>query len=152
MWPLFVGAAAMDLIIKHSKKKRKQENPIPTGKNCISLGWHGHLQFYSDIRLESLYEILKDVPRQHYAKICGDLNATHPLLHFRMNNMPIQLIYKNHPNPEIKKFFQEELKKEVSRLKKILLLISENLLLIYPIATGLFTLGPYVPLVITPIS
>ena len=122
MWPLFVGAAAMDLIVKHSKKKRRQKNPIPTVKNCISLGlgWHGHLQFYSDIRLESLYEILKDVPRQHYAKICGDLNATHPLLYCRMNNKSMKLTYKNHHNPEIKKFFQKELKKEVSRLKKIL--------------------------------
>ena len=120
VWPIFVGAVAIDLIIKHTKKR--QEDPIPTGKNRIwvGLGWQGRMEFYSDIRLESLYEILKDVPRQYHNKICHDLQLMHPLLHFRINNVRINLLYKNHPNPEVKNYFQEELEKEVSRLKNIL--------------------------------
>ena len=80
VWPFFVGVVAIDLIIKHTKKR--QEDPIPTGKNRIwvGLGWQGRIKFYSDIKLESLYEILKDVPRQYHNKICHDLYSLHTFL------------------------------------------------------------------------
>ena len=40
----------------------------------------------------------------------------HPFLDFRINNVRINLLYKT-INPEVKNYFQEELEKEVSRLK-----------------------------------